>query len=515
MMTHSNYTMYKNAGLIFLLGFAAGLPLLLIFSSLSLWLNEAGVSKSAVTMFSWAALGYSFKFVWAPLIDQLPVPILRRLLGRRRSWLLLAQLLVIGAILMMASIDPSAGTDPNSGSRALALMAWAAVMLGFASATQDICIDAFRIECAPPEWQGILSSLYVAGYRIGLIVAGAGALYLAAYYGSSIDNYHYQAWSDAYRLMAGAMGIGVLATLLASEPANTDTSQHTRTRSDNLKLMGVFLISIIAFMLCYRFIGSAIASVQASLSIGGHIVAVLSTALRLTLSLIMALALGFYGARYIFNAERTGYDLWMTPVRDLFQRYGIGAAWLLLCLIGLYRISDIVLGVTSNLFYQDLGFTKEEIATAVKTYGVAISIAGGFLGGIFITRIGVMSVLFWGAVLSALTNLLFVMLAQVGAEVNVMYLVVSADNLAAGFATAGFIAFLSSLTNTSFTAVQFAIFTSIMTLFPKALGGYAGSIVEGVGYSWFFTITALLGVPVIYLTILAARRLPATALASE
>ena len=503
-MTKDNYTMYKNAGLIFLLGFSAGLPILLIFSSLSLWLNEAGVNKSAVTMFSWAALGYSFKFVWAPLIDQLPVPILRRLLGRRRSWLLLAQLLTIGAILLMASIDPSADG-------ALVLMAWAAVMLGFASATQDICIDAFRIECAPPEWQGILSSLYVAGYRIGLIVAGAGALYLAAYYGSSIGNYHYQAWSNAYKLMAGLMGIGVLATLLASEPASTDTNQHTRTRMDNLKLIGVFLISIIGFVLCYRFMGGVIASAQTQLAIDGYIVAVLGTALRLILALIIALTLGFYGARYIFNAESSVADLWVTPVRDLFGRYGMGAAWLLLCLIGLYRISDIVLGVMSNLFYQDLGFTKEQIATAVKTYGVAISIAGGFLGGILITRIGVMAVLFWGAVLSALTNLLFVMLAQIGAELNMMYLVVSADNLAAGFATAGFIAFLSSLTNTSFTAVQFAIFTSIMTLFPKALGGYGGSIVEGVGYSWFFTITALLGVPVIYLTILAARRLPAPA----
>ena len=503
-MTRANYIMYKNAGLIFLLGFSAGLPILLIFSSLSLWLNEAGVSKSAVTMFSWAALGYSFKFVWAPLIDQLPVPILRRLLGRRRSWLLLAQLLVIGAILLMASIDPSADG-------ALVLMAWAAVMLGFASATQDICIDAFRIECAPPEWQGILSSLYVAGYRIGLIVAGAGALYLAAYYGSSIGNYHYQAWSNAYKLMAGLMGIGVLATLLASEPASTDTNQHTRTRMDNLKLIGVFLISIIGFVLGYRFMGGVIASAQIYLAIDGYIVAVISTALRLILALIIALGLGFFGARYIFNAERSVADLWVAPVRDLFGRYGMGAAWLLLCLIGLYRISDIVLGVMSNLFYQDLGFTKEQIATAVKTYGVAISIAGGFLGGILITRIGVMAVLFWGAVLSALTNLLFVMLAQIGAELNMMYLVVSADNLAAGFATAGFIAFLSSLTNTSFTAVQFAIFTSIMTLFPKALGGYGGSIVEGVGYSWFFTITALLGVPVIYLTILAARHLPAPA----
>jgi PAT family beta-lactamase induction signal transducer AmpG len=156
-------------------GISAGLPLLLIFSSLSLWLREAGVDRAAVTYFSWAALGYSFKFVWAPLVDKLPLPILTRIFGRRRAWLLLSHIRIIVAILIMAFIDPS--SDP------LALMAWAAVMLGFSSATQDVVIDAYRIESAEGDLQALMSSSYIAGYRIGMIIAGAGALFLAIYLG--------------------------------------------------------------------------------------------------------------------------------------------------------------------------------------------------------------------------------------------------------------------------------------------------------------------------------------------
>jgi len=497
---------HKRSLVMLLLGFSAGVPILLIFSSLSLWLNEAGVEKSAVTMFSWAALGYSFKFVWAPLIDQLPLPWLRQRLGRRRSWLLVSQAMVMIAILLMAS------TNPADGEAALVQMALAAVLLGFSSATQDIVIDAYRIECAPPEWQGILSSLYVAGYRIGMIVAGAGALFLASYYGSQLNSYEYSAWATTYSIMAGVMLIGVIATCVATEPEITREAQHERDVLDNLKLLGLFLISVVSFILFYREIGPLVAFIKASLSqsSGGAfdpVIAVVMAALRLLSSLGVALVVGGLIAKYLMRAEKTAHDTWILPVKDIFQRYGASVAWLLLCLIGLYRISDIVLGVTSNLFYQDLGFTKAEIATAVKTYGVVISIAGGFMGGLIATRIGVMTTLLWGAILSAGTNLLFVALAQIGADINMMYLVVSADNLAAGFATAAFIAFLSSLTNISFTAVQYAVFSSIMTLFPKMLGGYSGGIVESLGYSWFFIITTLLGLPVILLCLLAARRL--------
>ena len=148
------------------MGLSAGIPILLIFSTLSIWLREAGVDRSTVTYFSWAALGYSFKFVWAPLIDRLPFPVLHGILGRRRSWLIIAQGCIIGAILWMGLTDPA---------QTLTMMAFAAVALGFASATQDIVIDAYRIEAADTDLQAMMSSAYIGGYRIGMIVAGAGA----------------------------------------------------------------------------------------------------------------------------------------------------------------------------------------------------------------------------------------------------------------------------------------------------------------------------------------------------
>jgi PAT family beta-lactamase induction signal transducer AmpG len=200
-------------------------------------------------------------------------------------------------------------------------------------------------------------------------------------------------------------------------------------------------------------------------------------------------------------------ETWIEPALDFFRRYGLKTALLLLALIGLYRISDIVLGVISNVFYQDIGFSKPQIATAVKTFGVLVSIAGGLLGGLMATRYGVMRILMLGAILSAATNLIFVILALAGPNLSLLYFAVAADNLAAGLASAAFVAFLSSLTSVSFTAVQYAIFSSLMTLLPKVLGGYSGSIVDGIGYPGFFIFTTLIGVPVILLVWLAGRSL--------
>ncbi|MEM7564451.1 MAG: MFS transporter, partial [Pseudomonadota bacterium] len=171
------------------------------------------------------------------------------------------------------------------------------------------------------------------------------------------------------------------------------------------------------------------------------------------------------------------------------------------------RIPDIVLGVISNVFYQDLGFSKSEIASVVKTYGLLMTIVGGFLGGMMAMRFGVVRVLMLGAVLAAVTNLLFMLLASIGNDMFWLYLVISADNLSAGIASAAFVAFLSSLTNVSFTAMQYAIFSSLMTLIPKVLGGYSGTMVDAMGYSTFFMITAILGLPVIGLIIVVIRRL--------
>lgn len=481
-----------------MLGFSAGLPLLLIFSSLSLWLMEAGVERRAVTFFSWAALGYSFKFVWAPLVDRLPLPWLTARLGRRRAYMLLAQVGVACAIVGMAM------TDPAQGPQALVAMALFAVMLGFMSATQDIVIDAYRIEIARPEQQGLLSAAYIAGYRVGMIVAGAGVLFLAAHWGTSRDNYQFEAWQSAYLIMAAVMGIGMLTTLLTPEPESSRQQAQLAPAGQHLRLLGVFLFSVAGFVGVFWGLGALGWQSERG---AGALLNLLLEASRMALALGSAFALGAVLIRLGLADREQARITWVEPLLDFFKRYGWHTAALLLALVGLYRISDIVLGVISNIFYQDMGFTKPEIATAVKTYGLAITIFGGFLGGILAYRIGVMRALLWGAILSALTNLAFIALAYAGRDLTLLYWVVSLDNLAAGFASAAFVAFLSSLTNIQFTAVQYAIFSSLMTLLPKTLGGYSGAMVDGMGYPGFFMLTALLGVPVIALVLLAKQRL--------
>ena len=478
------------------LGFSAGIPILLIFSSLSLWLREAGVERSAVTFFSWAALGYSFKFVWAPLVDQLPLPVLTRKFGRRRGWMLFAQCSIIAAIIGMALIDPARG--PSS----LTLMAIAAVALGFSSATQDIVIDAYRIESAESTLQAMMSSTYIAGYRIGMLVAGAGALFLASAFGSTTDAYHYQAWQGAYFIMALAMVVGVFTTLAIQEPTPNRTATVPRSTREHVGFLIMFFVAATGFILTFYYTAEIATSMTERLSglsgsfpAGGFI----TETFRLGLGIGIAWLAATLVIRTGIVSQHMMQETYIAPVQDFLKRYGLSTALLLLVLVGVYRISDIVLGVIANVFYQDIGFTKVEIASVVKTFGLLMTIAGGFLGGILSVRYGVLRILFLGAVLSAGTNLLFMVLASMGHNLEMLYLVISVDNLSAGLASAAFVAFLSSLTNIQFTAMQYAIFSSLMTLFPKILGGYSGTIVDSIGYSNFFVLTALLGLPVLYL----------------
>lgn len=484
------------------LGFSSGLPLLLIFSSLSLWLREVGVERSVVTLFSWAALGYSFKFVWAPLVDALPLPWLTPRLGRRRSWMLLSQLLVITAIVCMAF------QDPLQGPHALAYMSVFAVMLGFSAATQDIVIDAYRIESAEPRLQALMSSSYIAGYRVGMLVAGAGVLFLASYYGSTTESYHYPAWRNAYLWMAVAMTVGVAATLVIPEPPPGE-NPPARSVRQSIQLIRLFALSVAGFVLIYALTAGVSGELKLFLkqTISGVLAALSVEFLRLLLALgfstllsMSLVRLGWVGAAVVTRS-------YVQPVKDFFERYGRATAWLLLLLIGVYRISDIVLGVVSNVFYQDLGFSKIEIATVSKSYGLFMSIAGGLFGGALAFRYGVIKILLLGALLSALTNLLFLTLTTAGHNLPMFYLVISADNLSAGLASAAFVAFLSALTNIKFTAVQYAIFTSLMTLLPKAIGGYSGAMVDALGYNHFFVLTTVLGLPALGLVWLARPRL--------
>ncbi len=405
------------------LGFSAGLPLLLVFGTLSFWLREAGVDRSTIGQMSWVGVAFGFKWAWAPLVDRLSIPFLTRALGRRRSWLLLAQAAIVLALCTMALTDPRVALTP---------VVWCAIALAFASATQDIALDAFRIESGDSQHQAALSATYMAGYRLAMIWAGAGALWIAAASEvPSADLYQYSAWRVAYLVMALSMLPGMLTVIFSREPA------------------------------------------PRPLAPARNVAQWLEAAL-------------------------------LEPFAEFFKRYRWHAA-LVLALIASYRVSDVVMGVMANPFYVDMGYTKSEVATVTKVYGVVMTLLGAFVGGALALRLGVLRVLMLGAVLSAGSNVLFAWLSFQGHNVQALIAVISADNLSSGIATAAFVAYLSSLTNVRYSATQYALFSSMMVLLPKTLAGFSGHIVDAVGYPAFFVGTACMGIPVLVLIALASR----------
>ena len=406
----------------FFLGFSAGLPLLLVLGTLGFWLREAGIDRSTIGYLSWVALFYAGKWLWAPLVDRVPILFLTKRLGRRRSWLLVAQAIIIFGLIGMATTDPKQNLEP---------IVWFALLVAFGSATQDIALDAFRIESAKAQYQAALAASYQTGYRLAMIWAGAGALWLAARAETTTGIYLAEAWQFSYLCMALSISVGVVTTLLSPEP-------------------------------------------QAVL---------------------------------LPKARSTGQWLQQTliePFADFISRYR-WQAFLILGLIAIYRISDVVMGIMANPFYVDMGYTKDEVAAVTKVFGVIMTLVGAFLGGLLTMRFGVMRVLLLGGILSAASNLLFAWLSTRGHDLNGLVWVISADNLSSGIASAAFIAYLSSLTNVQYSATQYALFSSMMLLLPKWLAGFSGVYVDTFGYEHFFIATALIGIPVLILIMLAIR----------
>lgn len=410
------------------LGFSAGLPLLLVLGTLSFRLREAGIERTTIGFLSWVGLAYAFKWAWAPLVDQVRLPWLTAWLGRRRAWLLLSQLFIICGLIGMAYCEPQTHLDY--------LVMWA-VWVAFGSATQDIALDAYRIESDSLHHQAALASMYQSGYRLGMIWAGAGALWIAARAESTalLGQYQNDAWCVSYLAMGASMAVGLLCVLWSKESQDVaPTSART--------------------------------------------------------------------------AQKWIQDVLVTPFAEFFARFG-WHAWVILSLIGLYRISDIVMGIMANPFYIDMGYTKDEIAMVTKVFGVLMTLLGAFLGGLLSSRWGNMKVLMWGAILSAASNLLFAWLAGLGHAFWALVWVISVDNLSGGIASAAFIAYLSGLTKVQYSASQYALLSSIMLLAPKWLAGFSGLFVDQFGYQLFFCSTALIGLPVLLLIFWVHRIEPA------
>jgi PAT family beta-lactamase induction signal transducer AmpG len=398
------------------LGFSGGLPFLLVFSTLTAWLTEGNVSRSTIGFFAWIGITYSTKVLWAPVVDSIRVPFLTNILGQRRSWMLIGQIGIASGLVLMSLIGPSD----------LLTLSFCAFLVAFSSATQDVAIDAFRIESAEPEHQGAMSAAYVFGYRLALLVAGAGALYLAEYF----------SWTITYIVMASLMLVGVVTVLLVVEPDR-----------------------------------------QADL---------------------FPLELSAIGLRRWFAGAVVG------PFVDFFSRNG-KVAFIILLFISVFRLSDIAMGIMANPFYLDMGYSKTEIANVAKVFGFFMSIAGSLICGVLVVKWGLMRPLLVGAVAVALTNLLFASLSILEPKVSYLAIVISADNISGGFAATAFIAYLSSLTNRAYTATQYALFSSLMTLPGKFISGFSGLVVDNFGYFEFFVVAAILGIPAILLVVWLSR----------
>ena len=463
------------------LGFSAGLPFLLIFDTLSAWLRVAGLSLEVIGFFSLTTLIYSFKFLWAPLIDRARVPFLTAWLGHRRSWMLLCQALIMLGLWLVAGSDPT---------RNLAGIAVFAVFVGFSSATQDVVIDAWRIEAAEVAKQGVMAAAYQWGYRIAMIVAGAAPLLLAESYG----------WNFSYAVMAALMGVGMLAVLCAPRegrhvvrPIPLESVHIPRSLEIGEWLLRLAIVAFAAVLLGSGLAGDArllsqLFSIIGLGSLGDALLGVWRPPYGVWFQLL-GVVLGFgvlILAASPLPGVRTRPGLYLAaalgdPLRDFFERYR-GSAVLILALICTYRLSDFVLNIM-NPFYLDLGFTLTEVAEVRKIFGVAASVLGVFAGGFAVARLGLMPALLIGAFAGPGSNLVFIWLATQGHSVPALFVAIGLDNVLAGFSGTALIAYMSSLTAEGFTATQYALFSSLYALPGRLVASQSGTIVEGAAKS--------------------------------
>jgi MFS transporter, PAT family, beta-lactamase induction signal transducer AmpG len=395
---------------VLLMGFSSGLPFALTGATLSLRLADIGVSLTAIGLFTLVRFSYSCKFLWSPLIDRLPIPLLTQRLGRRRGWALAIQTALALAILTLGITDPR--TSPWS-------TVLAAVVVAFLSASQDIVIDAYRIELLQPEEQGAGAAATQWGYRFGMLASGAGALYAASFGG----------WTFAYGLMAALMMVGMAAVWLTPEPSGAGDLEPIPGKSAAQRLRA--------------WLGRAI----------------------------------------------------LAPFADLGRRNGAAGLALLLLFTVLYKFGEAIAGTMSNPLYVLLGFTKVEIATVAKIYGVGATLAGVALGGVLVLRLGVLRALFVSGVLQMLSNLMYMLQVQVGHDLPVLALTIGTENLTNGMGSAAFVAYLSGLCSTAFTATQYALLSSLAMVSVNVLSASGGFLVDQLGWMLFFILATTACLP--------------------
>ncbi len=418
------------------LGFSSGLPFYLIFQTTSAWLRQEGIARAVIGMLAWASLVYSLKFIWAPVVDRVSIPLLTARLGRRRSWMLLAQIGIVLALVNLSVSHPA---------HSVLHVAIGALCLAFCAATQDIAVDAWRIESAPENLQGAMAAADQLGARTALIVGQPGAFALAQAFG----------WHASYSIMAALGGVGIVTTLLIREP---DPSASRESLSEEQR--------VVEWLEAKAHWPHALRRVGAGL-IGGVV----------------------------------------CPFVDFFDRRGAGTAIIVLLFIASYRLTEYAMGSMINPFYIDHGYTLDQIAMVGKVFGLTVSLLGVLIAGVTVARLGVVRSLVIAALMIMASNLGFAALAQTHSPTLLGLAAANGvDNLAQAMRGTAFIAFLSGLTSPRYTATQYALFSSLFILAGKLLEGTSGFVVDGIGYTKFFVYTASLAIPGLLLLYWLTRR---------
>lgn len=398
------YQTYINKQMLVLLalGFASGFPFLLVFGTLTLWLKQSGLTLALIATFSLVKIPYSVKWLWSPLIDNVKLPYLYKF-GRRRSWAFVIQILLFISIFTMSCVNPA----QNYG-----FMAVLACLTAFLSASQDIVLDAYRVECfaKQPEKQANGVAIFVLGYRLGLIYSGAGALYLAALYD----------WNTAYKIMALGGLVGLLAMLFTTEAVAYEYQKQKRKISE--------------------FLATSV----------------------------------------------------VEPFKNFIKNPHWG--WIIL-MVFTYHLSNAYFNPVINPFYDDMGFTKIEIANVMKLYGMIAAISGGIVGGLIITKIGLKKGLLYFGILQCFSTLLFSLQAIYGHNMPLFIVVVTVENFISGLATTALVAYVSSLCNKAYTATQYALLSSIMGASRDIFSSTSGVVAQFLGWKLFFVVSALMSLP--------------------
>ena len=517
---------------ILLLGAISGFPWVLIGSSLSLWLKEEGLSRSTI---GWAGLifaVYAFNYLWAPLIDRFQVPYLTKKLGHRRGWIVLMQIAILTCLVTWSFINPTEN---------LALLITVGLVIAIASATQDITVDALRIEQIGEHESKSMAAgaaMAVVGWWSGYKLGGVIALFTAQYLENiGITNY----WQITFLILGVVVILMNIGLMFVHEPLN-NKRQKNQTKSDKsikkdlsstkknyLKILGIILLTFSTLELLpefsktkdlFPFLPLTILHYLVISTITGGLIYLYSkrNTLVFTLSflvfvffykvllsfIIVSLILGILGIT-LLNIDRNWgkkSSNWISgkiggPMVTFFKRNGLSVAIGILSFIFLFKIGEAFLGRMSIVFYKEIGFSKGDIAIYSKTLGWITTVIFTLLGGLFVIRSGVLKAMFLTGILMAATNLLFTALAWSDKSELLFAVAVIFDDIAAAFATVAFVAFISLLVDRTYTATQYALLASIGTAGRTTLASSSGALVDWLNGDWgvFFILTAIMVIP--------------------